>query len=57
MLGGVGEVRVGRQRPARRLRKKCSECVTKHMNLLGVEKHVIQDRRMWRALIARQTPS
>ena len=43
--GGVlGEVRFGGgRRLARRPRKKWSKCVTKDMNLLGVEEHVVQD--------------
>ena len=44
VLGEVGEVRVGPW-------KKWSDCVMEDMNLLGVEEHVVQDQRMWRAVI------
>ena len=57
VLGEVGEKRVGGQRPAERPRKKWSDCVMEDMNLLGVEEHVIQDRQMWKTVIAHPTPS
>ena len=34
-----------------------SDCVMEDMNLLGVEKHVVLDRRMWRAVITCLIPS
>ena len=57
VLGEVGEKRVGGQRPAGRPRKKQSDCVMEDMNLLSVEKHVVQDRQMWRAVIVHPTSS
>ena len=55
--GVLGEVRVSRRRPLGRPKKKWSECVMEDMNWLGVEEHVAQDRRMWKAVIACPTPS
>ena len=40
VLGEVGEVRVGGQRPVGRPRKKWSNCVMEDMNWLRVEEHV-----------------
>mgnify|MGYP001800138913 CR=1 FL=1 len=57
MLGEVGEVRVWKRRLLGRPRKKWNEYVMEDMNLLGVEEHVVQDRRLWGAVIARLTPS
>ena len=48
VLDELGEVRVGGRWPAGR--KKWSDCVMEKMNLLGVEEHVVQDQRMWRAV-------
>ena len=33
------------------------ECVTEDMNILGIEEYMVQDRQMWRTVIARPTPS
>ena len=56
VLSEVGVVRVGGRRPAGRPRKKWSECV-EDMKLLGVKEHVTEDRRIWKAVIARPTQS
>ena len=57
LLGDVVEVGVGGQRLPGRPRKKWNECVIEDMNLLGVEEHAVQDRRMWKAVITHPTPS
>ena len=56
-MGEVGEVINGGRRPVGRPRKMLSECVMEDMNLLGVEKHVVQNRHMWRAVNTCSTPS
>ena len=50
-LGKMWEVRVGGQRLVGWPRKKSSECMMEDLNLLGVEKHVAQDRHMWKAVL------
>ena len=58
VLGDVEEVRVGGRRLLGRPWKKLSECVMENiMNLLGVEENVVQDRWMWKAVIAYPAPS
>ena len=48
----VEEVRVGQQEGLGK-----SDCVMEDTNLLGVEEHVLQDQRMWKAVTTHPTPS
>ena len=54
VLGEVREVRVWRRRLAGRPRKKWSDCVMEDM--LGVEKHVVEDQLLWRVVITHLAP-
>ncbi len=54
-LNEVWELRVEGRRPPGRP-KKWSGCVREDMNLLEIEEHIVQDRRLWRTVIACPTP-
>ncbi len=54
-LHEMRELRVeGRRLPGRP--KKWSGCVREDMNLLEIEEHMVQDRKLWRTVIGRPTP-
>ncbi len=55
-LNEVRELGVEGRRPRGRPKKKWSGCVREDMNLLKIEEHMAQDRKLWRTVIARPTP-